>query len=100
MLTSSTCSTRAYCGPAARSCLKPSTLSGVPFGVDFDAAVGEVADVADDLMARGDALREEAKTDALHLPADQIVPRHFHLCRNPLTAELGKRQLARETALS
>jgi hypothetical protein len=41
-----------------------------PFGEDFDAPVREVADVADDLVARGDALREEAVADALHIAAD------------------------------
>lgn len=41
-----------------------------PFGMDFDATVREVAHVSDNLMTRGDALREEAKTDALNFAAD------------------------------
>jgi hypothetical protein len=48
---------------------------GRPFGVDFDAAVREVADVADDLMVRRDALGEEAKADALNLAANRVVSR-------------------------
>jgi hypothetical protein len=62
---------------------------GRALGVDFDAAVGQVADVADDLMARGDTLREEAETDPLNLPADEVVPRDSHV--NPLVCEVGKR---------
>ena len=43
---------------------------GRPLGEDFDATVREVADVADDLVARGDALCEEAVADALYVAAD------------------------------
>jgi hypothetical protein len=52
---------------------------GRAFGEDFDATVGEVAYVADDLMARGDALRKETKAHSLNLSADEIVPRDLHV---------------------
>jgi hypothetical protein len=57
---------------------------GASFGEDFDAAVIEVANVADDLMTRGDPLREETKPDALNLTADDVVPRDLHV-KTPLT---------------
>jgi hypothetical protein len=52
---------------------------GRAFGEDFDATVREVADVSDDLMARGDALREEAKAHALNFSADEVMPRDLHV---------------------
>ena len=58
--------------------LKALDAFGRPLGVDFDATVGEVAHVADDLVARGDALREEAVAHALHVAADYVMPRDPH----------------------
>ena len=55
---------------------------GRALGDHFDAAVGEVADVADHLMARGDALREEAESHALNLTADLVTTRDSHAVRD------------------
>src|SRR5215204_3342591 len=63
---------------------------GRAFGEDFDAAVLQVADVADDLVARGDSLREEAEPHALHLAADEVVPRDLH-APPPCTADVAAR---------
>lgn len=42
----------------------------------FNAAVRKVLHVADDLMSRRRALREEAIADALHVTADQEATRN------------------------
>jgi hypothetical protein len=63
---------------------------GRAFGKDFDAAVRKVADVADDLMVRGHALREEAESNALHLTADEVVPRDLH-CASPCKVDVAAR---------
>jgi len=56
---------------------------GRAFDVNFDATVGEIADEADDLMARCDALREEAIADALNFSADRVMPRNPHIPSRP-----------------
>src|SRR5215204_6411004 len=56
---------------------------GRALGEEFDAAVREVANEADDLVMRGDALREETEPHALHLAADEVMPRDLH-CASPL----------------
>src|SRR5215203_6095017 len=63
---------------------------GRALGEDFDAAVREVADVADDLVVRGDALREEAEPHALHFTADEVMPRDLHT-PPPCTADVAAR---------
>jgi hypothetical protein len=48
------------------------------FGQCFDSPVGEISHVAQNLMAGGSALREEAVADALHSSANQKFSRDYH----------------------
>src|SRR5918992_782304 len=50
---------------------------GRALGEDFDAAVREVGNVADAVVARGAARRKEANPPPLPLAADEVVPRAF-----------------------
>ena len=75
---------------------------GRPLGVGLDRAVGEVAHVARHLMPGGDALREEAEADALHLPADDEPACDFHSAENHLldaARPFGKTRYAKRTSV-